>query len=130
MESTVLTQANLPAAAPIAATSVARTTISGDVVVKVSDNPGNAAAAPDKPLAKLAMDTQTSNALEIYDNSAAYTQGNTLGGVENDLTANTEVSTTITGGLSGGISSEFNNMQPYLAVNFCIALTGLFPSRS
>ena len=29
-----------------------------------------------------------------------------------------------------GGSQAHNNMQPYLAVNFCIALQGLFPSRN
>lgn len=32
--------------------------------------------------------------------------------------------------VSGGGGQSFNNMPPYLAVNFCIALTGIFPSRS
>jgi len=31
---------------------------------------------------------------------------------------------------SVGSSESHNNMQPYLAVNFCIALRGLFPSRN
>ena len=35
------------------------------------------------------------------------------------------ISTTNNGGGQG-----HNNMQPYLAVNFCIALQGLFPSRN
>lgn len=30
----------------------------------------------------------------------------------------------------GGAGQGHNNMQPYLAVNFCIALQGLFPSRN
>ena len=29
-----------------------------------------------------------------------------------------------------GASQSHNNMQPFLCVNFCIALTGIFPSRS
>lgn len=29
-----------------------------------------------------------------------------------------------------GGSQSHNNMQPYLAVNFCIAIAGLFPSRN
>jgi len=29
-----------------------------------------------------------------------------------------------------GGTQQHNNMQPYLAVNFCIALQGLFPSRN
>lgn len=31
---------------------------------------------------------------------------------------------------NAGGSQPHNNMQPYLAVNFCIALAGLFPSRN
>lgn len=31
-------------------------------------------------------------------------------------------------GVTGG-SAPFSNMQPYLALNFCIALTGLYPMR-
>jgi len=30
---------------------------------------------------------------------------------------------------SGG-SGPHNNMQPYLCINYCIALQGIFPSRS
>lgn len=30
---------------------------------------------------------------------------------------------------STGNGSSFNNMQPYLALNWCIALTGIFPSQ-
>jgi microcystin-dependent protein len=32
-------------------------------------------------------------------------------------------------GLAGG-SQPHNNMQPYLVINFCIALYGIFPSRN
>ena len=32
--------------------------------------------------------------------------------------------------LNTGGSQAHDNMQPYLAVNFCIALQGLFPSRN
>ena len=31
---------------------------------------------------------------------------------------------------NGGGSQEHNNMQPYLAVNYIIALQGIYPSRS
>ncbi len=31
---------------------------------------------------------------------------------------------------NAGANVPHNNMQPFLAVNFCIALTGLFPSRN
>ncbi|SFW61184.1 phage tail protein [Chitinophaga sancti] len=35
---------------------------------------------------------------------------------------------TITAGMAGG-SQPFDNMQPYLAVNYCIASVGIWPSR-
>jgi len=31
---------------------------------------------------------------------------------------------------NAGGNSSHNNMMPYLAINYCIALTGIFPSRS
>ena len=31
---------------------------------------------------------------------------------------------------NAGAGQGHDNMQPYLAVNFCIALQGLFPSRN
>jgi microcystin-dependent protein len=34
------------------------------------------------------------------------------------------------GSTAGGSSQPHNNMPPYLAINFCIALTGIFPSRN
>lgn len=32
--------------------------------------------------------------------------------------------------LAGGASTPHNNLQPYLTLNFCIALQGIFPSRN
>ena len=55
-----------------------------------------------------------------------------------ELPALTEVNTYAVGGTpvamnisttNAGGGQGHNNMQPYLAVNFCIALQGLFPSR-
>ncbi|HEY1806683.1 MAG TPA: tail fiber protein [Terracidiphilus sp.] len=40
--------------------------------------------------------------------------------------ANTQLGT----GTTAGSSQPHDNMQPYLAVTFCIALQGIFPSRS
>jgi microcystin-dependent protein len=31
---------------------------------------------------------------------------------------------------NGGSSQPHNNLMPYLVVNFCIALQGIFPSRN
>jgi microcystin-dependent protein len=36
----------------------------------------------------------------------------------------------ITGGLAGGSSIPFSIIQPYLCVNFIIALEGIYPSRN
>ncbi len=42
---------------------------------------------------------------------------------------NTTMAPTMLGPLSGG-SQPHENSQPYLAMNFCIALEGIFPSRN
>lgn len=47
----------------------------------------------------------------------------------NDHSGHTAANTTVTVGNTGG-SQAHTNMQPYLAVNYIIALQGVFPSRS
>jgi microcystin-dependent protein len=42
-------------------------------------------------------------------------------------TPNTQLSTTVS---TAGASRSHNNMQPYLVVNFCIAMQGVFPPRT
>jgi microcystin-dependent protein len=46
-------------------------------------------------------------------------------------TAGPDASTVLNAGMLGdaGGSQPHDNIQPYLAVNFCIALAGIFPSR-
>ena len=46
---------------------------------------------------------------------------------QHDATTQTNLNTGMIGTVGG---QSHNNMQPYLAVNFCIALQGLFPSRN
>lgn len=41
---------------------------------------------------------------------------------------NSNMNTTIVGNTGG--SQPHSNMQPYLVINFCIAITGIFPSRN
>jgi len=48
----------------------------------------------------------------------------------NDDTSTNLVSMDATTLTSAGASSAHNNMQPSLTINFCIAITGLFPSRN
>lgn len=45
------------------------------------------------------------------------------------VSATTTATHTLTTSNAGG-SQPHNNMQPYLAVNFIIALEGIYPSRS
>ena len=47
-------------------------------------------------------------------------------------TAKPDASTVMNADMLGdtGGSQPHSNIQPYLAVNFCIALSGIFPSRS
>ncbi len=58
----------------------------------------------------------------IYNSSAAEA-GEELGGVTDTRTANVTI-------LNNGGNQAHNNMQPYLAVYYIIALQGVFPSRS
>ena len=50
-------------------------------------------------------------------------EGGYLAGATGDVTGSISL-------LNTGNSSSINNMQPYLSLNFIIALQGLFPSRS
>jgi microcystin-dependent protein len=55
--------------------------------------------------------------------SFAQSKGGTLYQTSNDVTLGQQALT-----VAGG-SQPHNNLQPYLAVNYCIALQGIFPAR-
>jgi microcystin-dependent protein len=57
--------------------------------------------------------------------------GNLLGNVNNLYRAPTNLTTLLAGtvGNAGG-SQPHTNMSPYLVINFCIALIGIFPSQN
>jgi microcystin-dependent protein len=61
-----------------------------------------------------------------------WAEGNNGGSADNSFgysgTANTTMNPNAIG-VTGG-SQPFSIMQPYLAINFCIALVGIFPTRS
>lgn len=60
-------------------------------------------------------------------------EGRTLArSASHTYTAQPDTSTVMNAGMLGdtGGSQPHDNIQPYLAVNFCIALQGIFPSRS
>lgn len=50
-------------------------------------------------------------------------EGGYLAGASGDVTGSVSL-------LNTGNSTPYNNMQPYLSLNYIIALTGVFPSRS
>ena len=55
--------------------------------------------------------------------------GNLLGNFNNGYRAATNLTTLLGGTVTNtGGSQPHNNMAPYLAINFCIALQGVFPS--
>ena len=57
--------------------------------------------------------------------------GNLLGNVNNLYRAPTNLTTLLSGTVTNvGGSQPHQNMSPYLAINFCIALQGIFPSQN
>lgn len=107
--------------------------IDGSVTVQVSDNAGNKNRASDNALGKTVSDTSGVN-VNAYDSSPAYS-GKSLGGVTHSLsiaeaTTGTPPKTKVGNTGNAGGNSSHDNMQPYLPINFCIALIGLYPSRS
>ncbi len=59
-------------------------------------------------------------------------QGRALARSSHIHTATPDASTVMNADMLGGAggSQPHDNIQPYLAVNFCIALTGIFPPRT
>ena len=62
-------------------------------------------------------------------NSFAETPTST-GPIYSDASANLNQTLATAAVASVGGNEDHENMQPFLAVNFCIALRGLFPSRN
>ena len=92
---------------------------------------------------KSGAETNTLNANQLASHNhlfsppAGSTPGNTDVATNNVFTLAEEdnylnsTNTAMAAGTTGnaGANSAVNNMQPYQVVNFCIALTGIFPSR-
>lgn len=95
-------------------THAAETTIAGDVTVGVSRRPGTGNLPTNTVLAG-------SGDVNLYADSPSGTQA--LGGVRTNLTATTNTAPV-------GNGEAVDNMQPYVGINFIIALVGIFPSRN
>jgi microcystin-dependent protein len=70
--------------------------------------------------------------VEHPDNLAAGHRDDRPGGSTAELRGAPDASTVMNADMLGdaGGSQPHGNIQPYLAVNFCIVLSGIFPSRS
>lgn len=70
--------------------------------------------------------TQTANGNQL---AKAFSGAKTAGFTGNYLTTNAVNTGMIQGTSISGSSFPHNNMQPYLTLNFCIAMQGVFPPR-
>ena len=68
----------------------------------------------------------------LSNGSGAYLAANSLGESIFTSVAPADPPATLLGltSASGGASQAFNNLPPYQVINVCIALVGIFPSRS
>jgi microcystin-dependent protein len=81
-------------------------------------------------ISEIPVHTHTAVATTTLGDSPIPT-GNYLGGADNMYGPATTLTSLLpaTVGNTGG-SQPHNNMQPYLVLNFCIALQGIFPSQN
>ena len=87
-----------------------------DAKINVTDANGTSDEAPDQMLATAV--TSTNDASKIYHTGT---------GNEEYRAGEVQVAATIS---NDGGSQYHNNLQPYLTVNYIIALVGIYPSRS
>jgi microcystin-dependent protein len=73
--------------------------------------------------------SHTHNASNVATGATVIPAGNAFGTSGASIYAVQNNATAISIGSSGG-SQPHNNIQPYLTVNFCIAIQGIFPSRN
>jgi microcystin-dependent protein len=103
-QTTILNTNNMPA-------HTHNAVVGGDVKLPISDSDANTDSIADGYL------TNQSN--DFYHDTPS--AGEFAGALANSIT----VSVT-----NAGAGQDFNNMQPYLVINYCIALTGIYPSRN
>jgi microcystin-dependent protein len=103
-ETTTLNQNNLPSHSHTAV-------VGGDVKMPVSEGDPNTDA--------IAGAFLTNQSTDFYHDTAS--TGEFAGALVNQITVTLQ---------NTGNNTAFNNMQPYLVMNYCIALEGIFPSRN
>ncbi len=88
-----------------------------DLNIKVADGKGDSFGANGNYIAQKAVDIDNNDTIEMYKLAGDATFGNnaTLNGLELQRT---------------GSQQPFNNMPPYLTVNYIICVYGTYPSRS
>lgn len=85
---------------------------------------------------KANIEIPSANSEGIFETSSGNVLANIKGGYALSTSANTNLSgfKAEVGGTaqtsSAGSGSAINNMQPFLALNYCICLDGVYPSRS
>ncbi len=85
-------------------------------------------AANEIPQHKHVVNATTANANNVDPTGLAMARANERTYAPFDAAQVTPMSSSFLANVGGGQAHE--NMQPWLAVNFCIALQGLFPSRN
>ncbi len=129
-EKSILTANNMPAhshAATLSNGSIGNGSCS--VEVKLPANATNAAATDSSPDANCCLGTANANSrpVNIYSTNAP---DKTL--MNNSVTASGTVAGTVTGTVTvapNGGGQSFENMQPYLVVNYIICTQGYYPQR-
>ncbi|MBN7803545.1 phage tail protein [Algoriphagus aestuariicola] len=112
-ENTTLTVANIPAHTHPAQVSNIQVQMMASNEAGTEETPGNNNATT------LAASTNQGRGVDIYNSSTPNVALNT---------GNSPASGSVTVGMTGG-NIPVNNMQPFLGVNYIIALQGIFPSR-
>lgn len=120
-ENTTLTQLNMPQHTHVATATAVTGTVNVSATLQANSAAGtNQLPATGNYLAGLASKSG------LYATAAGTTVN--LAGV-NAAGTFTGSSPNVTVAASGG-SQAFSNLSPFLALNFCIAMTGIFPSRN
>jgi microcystin-dependent protein len=87
-------------------------------------------AAHTLSIAEMPAHTHAANASSTATGGSANPTGNYLGGFNNFYNAGGSLIPMVANTLSDvGGGESHQNMQPYLTLNFCIALQGIFPSQ-